>query len=83
MQWDLAAQSDAAVISSRFAPPQRASLGTSATALPLGSVELEVPYYLNAHYWWGTTPGFATPSWQKWESRCRGGRCRSHVSMVT
>ena len=52
MQWDLAAQSDAAVISSRFAPPQRASLGTSATALPLGSVELEVPYYLNAHYWW-------------------------------
>jgi hypothetical protein len=49
MQWDHTARSDAAVIG----PPQRASmnLGTGATALPLRSAELEVPYYLNAHYW--------------------------------
>ena len=49
MQWDLTARSDATVVG----PPQRASinLGTG-TALPLSSAELEVPYYLNAHYWW-------------------------------
>src|SRR5215470_5528066 len=50
MQWDVKARSDAAVIG----PPQRTStnLGTGTTALPLSSAELEVPYYLNAHYWW-------------------------------
>jgi len=50
MQWDQTARSDAAVIG----PPQRASinLGTGTLALPLSSAELEVPYYLNAHYWW-------------------------------
>jgi ubiquinone/menaquinone biosynthesis C-methylase UbiE len=49
MQWDLTG--DAAVIG----PPPRASidLGTGTLALPLSSEELEVPYYLNAHYWWG------------------------------
>jgi hypothetical protein len=52
MEWDLTARSDAAVVSSRFARPQRASPGTGATALPLSPPELEVPYYLNAHYWW-------------------------------
>jgi len=53
MQWDLAAQSDAAVIASRFGRPEQAkSLGVSATALPLSPAELEVPHYLNAHYWW-------------------------------
>jgi ubiquinone/menaquinone biosynthesis C-methylase UbiE len=48
MQWDLTG--DAAVIG----PPPRASidLGTGTLALPLSSEELEVPYYLNAHYWW-------------------------------
>jgi hypothetical protein len=48
MQWDLT--SDAAVIG----PPQRASLdlGTGTLTLPLSSAELEVPHYLNAHYWW-------------------------------
>src|SRR5262249_6225538 len=50
MQWDQTARSDAAVIG----PPQRASinLGTGTLALPLSSAELEVPHYLNAHYWW-------------------------------
>src|SRR5262245_25716585 len=52
MQWDLTARSDAAVISLRFGRPQAASLGTGATALPLSPAELEVPHYLNAHYWW-------------------------------
>jgi ubiquinone/menaquinone biosynthesis C-methylase UbiE len=54
MQWDLTTQGDAAVIPSPFGRPQRASvsLGTGATALPLSPAELEVPYYLNAHYWW-------------------------------
>ena len=54
MQWDLTARSDAAVPPSRFGGPRRAnvSLGTGATALPLSPAELEVPYYLNAHYWW-------------------------------
>jgi ubiquinone/menaquinone biosynthesis C-methylase UbiE len=52
MQWDLAAQSNAAVVSSRFAQPQRASLGTGAPALPWSPAELEVPSYLSAHYWW-------------------------------
>ena len=50
MQWDLTARSDAAVIG----PPQRASInpGTGTLALPSSSAELDVPYYLNAHYWW-------------------------------
>src|SRR6516162_9920635 len=54
MQWDLTAQSDAAVIPSLFGRQQHVngSLGTSTAAMPLSSAELEVPYYLNAHYWW-------------------------------
>jgi ubiquinone/menaquinone biosynthesis C-methylase UbiE len=54
MQWELTAQSDAAVMPSRFGrePHANGSLGTSTAALPLSSAELEVPYYLNAHYWW-------------------------------
>jgi ubiquinone/menaquinone biosynthesis C-methylase UbiE len=44
MLWDLPARSDAAVITPR--------LNASATALPLRPAELEVPHYLNAHYWW-------------------------------
>jgi ubiquinone/menaquinone biosynthesis C-methylase UbiE len=54
MQWDLAAQNDAAVMPSPFARAQQLNLGlgTSATALPLGPAELQVPHYLNAHYWW-------------------------------
>jgi ubiquinone/menaquinone biosynthesis C-methylase UbiE len=54
MQWDFTAQNDAGAIPVPFARSQQAnlSLGTSATALPLDSAELQVPYYLNAHYWW-------------------------------
>jgi ubiquinone/menaquinone biosynthesis C-methylase UbiE len=54
MQWDLTAPSDAAVIPSQLGRQQQAngSLGTSSAALPLSPAELEVPYYLNAHYWW-------------------------------
>ncbi len=54
MQWDLTAQSDAAVIPSLFGRQQQAngSLGTGTAALPLSPAELEVPHYLNAHYWW-------------------------------
>ena len=54
MQWDLTAQSDAAVIPPLFGRQQQAngSLGTNIAALPLSPAELEVPYYLNAHYWW-------------------------------
>ena len=54
MQWDLTAQGDAAVMPSPFGRPQQASVShaTGATALPLSPAELEVPYYLNAHYWW-------------------------------
>jgi ubiquinone/menaquinone biosynthesis C-methylase UbiE len=54
MQWDLTAQSDAAVIPPLFGRQQQAngSLRTSTAALPLSPAELEVPYYLNAHYWW-------------------------------
>jgi ubiquinone/menaquinone biosynthesis C-methylase UbiE len=54
MQWDLTAQSDAAVMPSLFCCQQHGngSLGTSTAALPLSPAELEVPYYLNAHYWW-------------------------------
>src|SRR5262245_58451024 len=53
MVWDLPAQSDAAAISSNFGRQhQRKRLAASATALPLNAAELEVPYYLNAHYWW-------------------------------
>jgi ubiquinone/menaquinone biosynthesis C-methylase UbiE len=54
MQWDLTAQNDAAVTLSPFARAQQLNLGpgTSATALPLGPAELQVPHYLNAHYWW-------------------------------
>jgi ubiquinone/menaquinone biosynthesis C-methylase UbiE len=52
MQWDLAAQTDAAVTPSIFGRAQQAnaSPGNSTIALPLS--ELQVPYYLNAHYWW-------------------------------
>src|SRR5262245_4647401 len=54
MKWALTAQSAAEAVPSLFGPQQRAngSLGTSATALPLNPAELEVPHYLNAHYWW-------------------------------
>jgi len=54
MQWDFTAQNDAGVRPVAFARSQQANLGpgTSATALPLDSAELQVPYYLNAHYWW-------------------------------
>jgi len=54
MQWDFTAQNDAGVIPVAFARSQQANLGpgTSATVLPLDSAELQVPYYLNAHYWW-------------------------------
>ena len=54
MQWDLTAQSNAAVTPSLFGRQQHAngSLGTNIAALPLSPAELEVPYYLNAHYWW-------------------------------
>ena len=53
MEWDLTV-SDSAVIPSCFGRPQRAnvSVGTGATAFPLRQPELEVPHYLNAHYWW-------------------------------
>ena len=54
MQWDLTAQSDAVVMPSLFGRQQHAngSLGTGTAAMPLSPAELEVPYYLNAHYWW-------------------------------
>jgi ubiquinone/menaquinone biosynthesis C-methylase UbiE len=54
MQWDLTAQSDAAVMPSLFGRQQQSNgnLGASTAALPLSPAELEVPYYLNAHYWW-------------------------------
>ena len=54
MQWDFTAQSDAGAIPVAFARSQQANLGpgTSATVLPLDSAELQVPDYLNAHYWW-------------------------------
>src|SRR4029453_13591974 len=54
MQWDLTAQSDAAVIPSLFGrkPQAKGTLGTAEHALPLRSTALEVPYYLNARYWW-------------------------------
>jgi ubiquinone/menaquinone biosynthesis C-methylase UbiE len=53
MLWDLTAQSDAAVITPNLGCQRQAKrLGTTATALPLSPAELEVPHYLNAHYWW-------------------------------
>jgi len=54
MQWDYTAQSDAGVIPSPFARAQQTNLGlgTRATALQLDAGELQVPHYLNAHYWW-------------------------------
>jgi ubiquinone/menaquinone biosynthesis C-methylase UbiE len=53
MLWDLTAQSDAAVITTNFGRPRQAKrLDNTATALPLSPAELEVPHYLNAHYWW-------------------------------
>lgn len=54
MQCDLAAESHSAAIPSIFARPHQAngSRGNSAMALPLSPADLQVPYYLNAHYWW-------------------------------
>jgi hypothetical protein len=54
MQCDLAAESHSAAIPSIFARAHQAngSRGNSATALPLSPADLQVPYYLNAHYWW-------------------------------
>src|SRR6266511_788855 len=54
MQLDLTAQSDAAVMPSLFGRQQQSNvnLGASTAALPLSPAVLEVPDYLNAHYWW-------------------------------
>jgi len=54
MQLDLTAQIDAAVMPSLFGRQQQSNgnLGASTAALPLSPAELEVPHYLNAHYWW-------------------------------
>ena len=53
MPWDWTAQSDAAVLTPNFGcPPQGNRLGIPVTASPLSPAELEVPHYLNAHYWW-------------------------------
>jgi ubiquinone/menaquinone biosynthesis C-methylase UbiE len=53
MLWDVTARSDAAVIFPAFAGPQQGTtLCASAATLPLSPAELEVPHYLNAHYWW-------------------------------
>ena len=49
MVWDATAHSDA--ILPAFAQ-RGTNLCASATALPLSPAELEVPHYLNAHYWW-------------------------------
>ena len=53
MLWDVTPRSEAAAIFPAFAGSQHGTnLCASATALPLSPVELEVPHYLNAHYWW-------------------------------
>lgn len=53
MLGDVTARSDAAVILPAFVASQQGrSLCASATTLPLSPAELEVPHYLNAHYWW-------------------------------
>jgi ubiquinone/menaquinone biosynthesis C-methylase UbiE len=53
MQWDLAAQNDAAVRRPLFrAQGTNVTLATGVAALPFSTSELQVPHYLRAHYWW-------------------------------
>jgi ubiquinone/menaquinone biosynthesis C-methylase UbiE len=53
MPWDLTAEGDSAVATPNFGRlHQTKRLGVSAMSLPLSAAELEIPHYLNAHYWW-------------------------------
>ena len=54
MQCDLTAESHSVAIPSIFPRPHQVngSHGNRAMAFPLRPADLQVPYYLNAHYWW-------------------------------
>ena len=50
MRYDLAAETHASVTPPFFADTYRGTASTAGSAA--GTAELEVPHYLNAHYWW-------------------------------